>query len=77
MNRDQRRCRILLTLALLPLAVTACAARSEPALPRASAEAIGLSPAALERMSTALQSVVATGQRSGMYAVITRHGRIG
>ncbi len=72
-----RRPLTLLGFVLLSLVLTSCVARSAPALPRAPAETLGLSADALARMNVALQSFVDSGQLSGIYAVIARHGRIG
>lgn len=58
-------------------ALAACAASRTPALPTAPPEALGLSPAALERIDLALQAFVDSGAVSGIYAVIARHGHIG
>lgn len=76
MLHSMRRPLILIALALLLHGLVSCAARREPALPRTSAEAAGLSPAALEQVSDALQAFVDAGQLSGVYAVIARDGRI-
>jgi CubicO group peptidase (beta-lactamase class C family) len=54
-----------------------CAVHSRPALPTAHADALGLSPAALDRIAASLQPFVDSGKASGIYAVIARHGRIG
>ena len=51
----------------LLLIQTACAARSEPALPSVTSEASGLSPAALDQLSDALQGFVDDGKLSGRY----------
>ncbi len=58
-------------------ALAACAASRTPALPVAPPEALGLSQAALDRIDPALQAFVDSGQVSGIYAVIARHGHIG
>jgi CubicO group peptidase (beta-lactamase class C family) len=58
-------------------AAMSCGMRSEPALPVASAAALGLSPAGLDSIEPALESFVESGRVSGIYAVIVRHGRIG
>lgn len=66
------------TLAAAALAaLTACAAHRKPALPAASPGALGLSPAALDRIAPALEAFVDSGKLGGVYAVIARHGRIG
>lgn len=57
-------------------ALGSCAASRTPALPMARAETLGLSQAALDRIDPALQAFVDSGQVSGIYAVIARHGRI-
>lgn len=58
-------------------ALSACAAGSTPALPLAPrAETLGLPQAALDRIDPALQAFVDSGQVSGIYAVIARHGQI-
>ena len=57
-------------------ALASCAASRTPALPMARAETLGLSQAALDRIAPALQAFVDSGQVSGIYAVIARHGRI-
>lgn len=59
------------------IAGASCAPRREPALPKAPAEALGLSPAALDRIGPVLQAFVDSGKVAGIYAVIVRHGRIG
>jgi CubicO group peptidase (beta-lactamase class C family) len=56
---------------------TACAAHRAPALPTAAPEALGLDPAALDRIEPALEALVDSGRVSGVYAVIARHGQIG
>lgn len=62
---------------IMALCVSAsCAPRREPALPVTSAEAAGLSPAALARIAPALQTFVDSGRVGGIYAVIARDGRI-
>ena len=48
-----------------------------PALPAAAPEEIGLSSAALARITPALQAYVDSGKVAGIVAVIARHGRIG
>ena len=58
-------------------ATASCAVHREPALPMARADALGLSPAALDRIAPALQPFVDSGRVSGIYAVIARHGQIG
>jgi len=58
-------------------ATLSCARRPEPALLVDSAEALGLSPTALDRIAPALDAFVDSGQLSGIYAVVARHGRIG
>jgi CubicO group peptidase (beta-lactamase class C family) len=64
-------------LAAAGVCVTAsCGVRREPALPVASAEALGFSPTALDRIAPALEAFVDAGNVSGIYAVIARHGRI-
>lgn len=73
--------------AILAATATACApgARlSSPAavspsvgLPRAAPEEVGLSSAALERVTEAMQSHVDSGRVAGMVLVVARHGRIG
>jgi CubicO group peptidase (beta-lactamase class C family) len=73
-----RRPALVIVLALTGLHLTAsCATRSRPALPAAPAETLGLSPEVLDRISASLRSFVDSGQVSGVYAVIGRHGRIG
>ena len=59
------------------ITAASCATHREPALPTATPEALGLSPAALERIGPALQSFVDAGSVSGIYAVVARHGHIG
>jgi CubicO group peptidase (beta-lactamase class C family) len=72
-----RASRAALVAALL-LWAAACGARHRPpALPTARPEALGLAPAALARIAQTLQPLVDSGQVSGIYAVIARHGRIG
>ena len=70
---------LLHTLTLtLALGVTgSCAGHREPALPRAPAAALGLSPAALARIAPSLEPFVDSARLAGIYAVIARHGRIG
>ena len=58
-------------------ALASCAAARTPALPTASPETLGLSPAALDRIDPALHAFVDSGAVSGIYAVIARHGHIG
>lgn len=58
-------------------AFASCAPRREPALPSARPEALGLSPAALDRIDPVLQAFVDSGKVSGIYAVVARHGHIG
>jgi CubicO group peptidase (beta-lactamase class C family) len=50
---------------------------ARPALPRARPDALGLAPAALDRIAPALQAFVDSGRVAGIYALIARHGRIG
>jgi CubicO group peptidase (beta-lactamase class C family) len=79
-NRATKRTRTTierLAVAACVSALAACAAHREPALPRANPEALGLSPAALDRIAPALQPFVDSGRVSGIYAVIARRGRIG
>lgn len=57
-------------------ASAACTARSTPALPTARPEALGLAPAALDRISSELQAFIDSGKVSGIYATIVRHGAI-
>ncbi len=59
------------------LLAPACAAHRKPALPPARPEALGLSPAALDRIAPALQPFVDSGKVPGLYTVIVRRGRIG
>lgn len=59
------------------LATASCAAHRKPALPTARPDALGLSPAALDRIAPTLQAFVDSGKVAGIYAVIVRHGRIG
>lgn len=66
-----------LAAALCAAAVASCAAQREPALPSAAPEALGLSPAVLERADSSLEAFVDSGALAGVYAVIARHGRIG
>ncbi|MHB1169085.1 MAG: serine hydrolase domain-containing protein [Longimicrobiales bacterium] len=75
MIRSPRRAICLVATGLL-LIQTACAARSEPALPSVTPEASGLSAAALDELSNALQGFVDDGKLSGIYAVIVRNGHI-
>lgn len=58
-------------------AITSCAGTREPTLPVASAEALGLSPAGLDRITRSLESFVDSGKVSGIYAAIARNGRLG
>jgi CubicO group peptidase (beta-lactamase class C family) len=58
-------------------AIAACTVHSAPALPMARPGALGLSPAALDRIGPSLQTFVDSGAVGGVYAVIARHGRIG
>lgn len=57
-----------------------CCLLTEPALtqalPRARPEEVGLSPAALERITTTLQSYVDSGKYPGFLALIARHGKL-
>src|SRR5690242_14455932 len=61
-------------------ALASCYFLAEPALaqglPRARPEDVGLSSAALERITTTLQSYVDSGKYPGFLAVIARHGKV-
>lgn len=70
-----RRASILAAVLVL-LGQVGCAARSEPAPPIASHGAIDLSPAALDRLDSALREFVDSGQLGAVHAVITRNGEI-
>lgn len=63
--------------AALSAALASCAPLSEPALPAAPPDVLGLSPVVLEGMDTSLQGFVDRGEVGGVYAVIARHGRTG
>ena len=65
--------RALLTLALCCLATDPTIAQG---LPRARPEDVGLSAAALERITTTLQSYVDSGKFPGFLALIARHGKV-
>lgn len=58
-------------------AIASCTVHGAPALPTAEPGALGLVPAALDRIDPALQAFVDEGALGGVYAVIARHGRIG
>jgi CubicO group peptidase (beta-lactamase class C family) len=70
---NMRSILLLLTAAL----GAACAVPRPPALPSAPADALGLSPSALEAIAPALEARVDSGHVGGIYAVIARHGHIG
>jgi len=65
--------RILLTLASCCLLTQPVIAQD---LPRARPEDVGLSAAALERITNTLQSYVDSGKFPGFLALIARHGRV-
>jgi CubicO group peptidase (beta-lactamase class C family) len=70
--------RLLSTIvAITCIAAIASCVHRRPALPTARPEALGLSPAELDRIAPSLQAFVDSGQVSGIYAVIARHGHIG
>jgi hypothetical protein len=58
------------------MAGAASCAHGRPALPSAPAEALGLSPPALDRIGPSLQAFVDSGSVGGVYAVIARHGHV-
>jgi CubicO group peptidase (beta-lactamase class C family) len=67
--------RVWVSIALL---ATGCAARTDKlGLPADAPANIGLSPAALARITPALQAYVDSGKLAGIVAVVARHGRIG
>lgn len=57
--------------------VGAACASSQPVLPPASPDALGLDRAQLRVIDAELQAFVDSGHVSGIYAVIARHGRTG
>jgi CubicO group peptidase (beta-lactamase class C family) len=59
------------------VAATSCGVRRAPALPAARAETLGLSPVVLDQLTRSLDAFVDSGNVSGIYAAIARHGRIG
>src|SRR4051812_32084284 len=56
---------------------TPSAAKSPPALPSAKPEAIGLSPARLQKMSEAFQREIDKGTTPGVVTLVARRGQIG
>ncbi len=68
---------LLFSSAALGVSLASCARPSEPALPVAAPEALGLSPKVLERADSVLRAFVDAGQVGGVYAVIARGGRVG
>src|SRR5438874_4883664 len=73
MTTDRAPLRTLFTL-------VSCCLLTEPAfaqaLPRARPEDVGLSTAALDRITTTLQSYVDSRKYPGFLAVIARHGKL-
>lgn len=82
---DKNRRLALARLALLPIALVACATRSSSAqvapsaptpLPRATPESVGMSSEALARATAQLEAHVAAGDVAGVVAAVMRDGRL-
>ena len=72
-----RRVRALQRSAAVASFLAFSSAGAAQGLPEGKPEAIGLSPAALERIAPEMQTYIDDGRVAGMVMVIARHGKVG